>query len=113
MSARKRFNHALVCRLLAFGFSLAMVSRPPVAAQERQERGQISSEDAVQDVNIAAIDRHLQATDARAEAEYSRVQLLDSQIAEMQGEQRVAFAVLGVLMGGSIVVQVGIRRKAA
>ena len=113
MSAQKRFNLALACKILACMFSFLMIfggSHPPVVAQARNGQMWItSSEDAVQDENIVQINKHLEHTDAVLEHEETRVQELDSQLSEMQGEERIAFIVLTALTGGSAFLQ---RKKA-
>lgn len=74
---------------------------PPASAQAAQ----ISAEDAVQDSDIIAINRHLEATDARVSALSAEIDTSNQSISEMEGEQRVFFAVLGLLTSGSIFIQ--------
>lgn len=52
-----------------------------------------------------AIDKHLQSTDFNADRMAQKVAELSSSLSEMQGEERVAWAVISVLCGSSLVVQ--------
>jgi hypothetical protein len=74
---------------------------PPAFAQSG-----MTPEDATQDANIAAINKHLESTDANVLRQETALNLNAMQIAELQGEERVFFGVLGVLTSISIVIQV-------
>lgn len=55
------------------------------------------------------IDSHLQATDANAERMWTTVNAMGNTISEMQGEERIAWGLIGLLSSGSLVLQ--FRRK--
>lgn len=82
---------------------------------------QMSNEDAVQDNNIVALNRHVESSDSRAEernAELNKridalreeTNKLGKDMAEMQGENRIAYAVLGMI--GTTSIAVSFKRKA-
>ena len=111
MSACARFGLGLFLRVLAFVFCLCMVfggHHPPVQAQDRSQRpSPISSEDAVQDTNIAAINKHLESTDGNVKETELRLSSIQDQLSEIHGW---AVAVV-FLSGGSIVIHLVPKRK--
>lgn len=110
ISNERRFSLALACKTLALLVCAAMAiggKHPPLRAQQGtlSEPWMISNEDAVQDSTIAAINKHLEHTDNQVDREDTRIQETQSQLSEMQGEERFAFGLLTVLTGGSIAFQ--------
>jgi len=57
------------------------------------------------------IDTHLVATDATVQRLWTTVDALNNTISEMQGEERIAWGVIGLLSSGSMVLQ--FRKKAS
>lgn len=116
ISPKRRWNCSLGLRMIAMAFSavLALDGRhPPAHAQDQpmQQQWMISNEDAVQDSSIASINKHLEHTDSQVDRAETRLQATESQLSEMQGEERIAFAVLTLLTGGSIAFQVKLRSE--
>jgi hypothetical protein len=97
-----------VCVFVMFGGSY-----PPVQAQHARYQIQtvpvITTEDAVQDNNIAAINKHLQSTDDIETHNVEAIAHLDSTLSYMQGEERVVGGLLALLTGGGLFLQ--IRRR--
>ena len=85
----------LVCLLMAFQ------GHPPAAGQT------------VQDTVISELNGHLAHTDGVVDADEKRLRDIELQMSEMQGEARAAFVILGLLSGGSIVLQIRVKRKEA
>ena len=82
----------ILCAWLAFG------PKPAVQAQ--------SAEDRVQDTKIQQIDQHLSSSDATVDRLWTQVNAQGNAISEMQGEERIFFAILTLLTGGNFVFQV-------
>ena len=76
---------------------------PPVFAQQKSQRlltmPVITTEDAMQDDHISAINQHLMATDVRVTASEERIN-------EWMGEERVVEGVIGLLAVGGLVLQI-------
>jgi len=85
----------VVCLVYAFQ------GKPPAAAQS------------VQDHEIAELNQHLTHTDGIVDSDGKRLRDIELQIAEMQGEERAAFIILGLLTSGSIVLQIRVKKKDA
>lgn len=84
-------------------------THPPAVAQVQQ----LSAEDATQDADIRAINKHLESTDKNV-ADLQVAQNLNGMaVAEMQGENRVIGGVLAAMMTASIVIQVVVKTKKA
>lgn len=81
---------------------------PPAHAQTT-----MSAEDATQDANISALNKHIENTDANVLRQEAALSTNALAIAEMQGEERVFFSILGVLTSVSIVIQVKGRKSQA
>lgn len=90
----------LLCLALCFSGA-----HPPAHAQ-------LSSEDAVQDTEIAGINKHLENTDRVADLQAAQLNTQAVQIGEIQTEGRIFFAILGCLVSGSIFVQVKVKKAA-
>jgi hypothetical protein len=82
---------------------------PPVLAQ----RLEISAEDATQDATIAEINKHLENTDRNLASLQNADNVNALAIAEMQGLEKACFAILAVLSGTSIVLQVKWKKGSA
>lgn len=96
----------LKAAILAVCLYAAMAGKyPPALAQP------MSAEDATQDADIRAIDKHLEATDKNVADLQTAGNVNALAIAEMQGEARMCFLILGTLEGASIVLHV--RKKKA
>jgi len=67
----------------------------------------------VQDHEIAELNQHLTHTDGIVDSDGKRLRDIELQMAEMQGEERVAFLIVGALSGGSLILQIKIKRKDA
>jgi hypothetical protein len=95
----------IVCLVITFGGHY-----PPSHAQmQTVQIPVVTNEDVKQDTNIDLINQHLNATDARLQREAERSDNNALDIAGMKGEERIIGAVLTLLSGVSIVLQV--RRK--
>jgi len=91
----------LRCAILSLSICAALAGQyPPALAQST------TAEDATQDANISAINKHLEATDANVLRQETALSLNAMQVAELQGEERVFFGVLGLLTSVSIIIQV-------
>lgn len=93
-----------VCLIICFGGQ-----HPPAMAQQQRFVPVITAEDAVQDRDIAQINKHLESTDARVEKQWDLLTINANELSGMRGEERIIGAVLGVLVSSSLVVQ--LRRK--
>src|ERR1700761_6367835 len=86
-----------VCAVMIFQ------GHPPAVAQTQT----------VQDAEISGLNSHLSHTDGVVDADEKRSRDIELQMSEMQGEERAAFIFLSLLTGGSLVLQVRIKRKDA
>jgi hypothetical protein len=89
-------------------------NHPPAGAQQTiqvQQIPVITNEDVKQDTNIDSINVHLSATDSRIQHDLELSNANSIAIAEMQGEERIFGAILGLLSSGSIILQVAGKRK--
>jgi hypothetical protein len=84
---------------------------PPAVAQQRQLIPVITAEDAAQDSEIAAISKHLEATDARVEKQWDALSANANELSGMRGEERIIGAVLGLLASSSLAVQLRKRNE--
>jgi hypothetical protein len=82
---------------------LALQGKPPADAQAQT----------VQDAEISGLNSHLSHTDGVVDADEKRLRDIELQMSEMQGEERAAFIFLSLLTGGSLVLQVKVKRKEA
>jgi hypothetical protein len=80
---------------------MVLQGRPPMGAQT------------VQDTQIAELNGHLAHTDGIVDADEKRLRDIELQMSEMQGEARAAFLIIGLLSGGSIVLQIRVKKKDA
>jgi hypothetical protein len=92
--------------LLKFGalgicLLMALQGKPPADAQAQT----------VQDAEISGLNTHLSHTDGVVDADEKRLRDIELQMSEMQGEERAAFIFLSLLTGGSLVLQVKVKRK--
>jgi uncharacterized coiled-coil protein SlyX len=85
-----------VCALMMF------VGHPPMGAQTT-----------VQETQITELNGHLAHTDGIVDADEKRLRDIELQMSEMQGEARAAFLIIGLLSGGSIVLQIRVKKKDA
>jgi hypothetical protein len=81
---------------------------PPAHAQASI----MNAEDATQDANIAGLNKHIDNTDANVLRQEAALNINAMAVAELQGEVRVFFAVLGLLTGTSLVIQVRAKKQA-
>lgn len=107
MSVRQSFSLVLLLRMLALAVGALMLlsGGRPAARGQADHSSIVSSEDAVQDSDIIAINRHLDYDDGRLDQQAIHVAELESQIAEMQGEERISFGVITALIAGGLVIQ--------
>lgn len=101
---------SLKCAILGMCLFAAMDGKyPPVLAQQHE----MSAEDATQDANITELNKHLENTDRNVSSLQSAGNSNALAIAEMQGEERVFFTILGILSGAGIVLQVKTKKTVA
>jgi hypothetical protein len=98
-----KFVFIAVCFVVCFSGQ-----HPPAQAQQ-QFVPVITAEDAAQDRDIAAINKHLESTDARVEKQWDLLSTNANELSGMRGEERIIGAVLGLLASSSLVVQ--LRRR--
>lgn len=75
---------------------------PPVVAQSSV----MTVEDAVQDTNIKALNEHISSTDERLQKQWETMNKLSTDMAGIQGEERLIGILLGSGMSISIFLQV-------
>jgi hypothetical protein len=92
-----------VAMCIAFAFTS---HHPPAIAQ------QLSSEDTAQDHDITGLSHRMDAADARMTLIEERVRNVAESQADSNGERRVEFAVLGLLLSGSIGLQLKGKKQA-
>ena len=98
----------LVLRLLTLTVCLIIVfggHHPPSYAQSLQYVPVITAEDAVQDTNISALNKHLEATDTVAREQWKSISQMQSDLSGMRGEERIIGAVLGIIASSSVILQ--------
>jgi hypothetical protein len=112
---------AKILNHVSFGLKLAIITvclvmmfdghYPPVHAQSRriQTVPVITTEDAMQDDRIAALNRHLEATDARVESLRQTMEATGNDVSAVRGEIEAFGLLLTVLSIAALVIQ--IRRK--
>lgn len=92
-----------ICAMKTFG-----IGYPPSGAQTVDFRTHFAPlqtvEDAVQDNNIVAINEHLRTTDGHVDQQLVEIHKIASDVAGMQGENRIAYGVLSLIGTTSIVV---------
>ena len=86
---------------VAICLAFVLQGKPPAGAQT------------VQDTQIAELNSHLAHTDGIVDADEKRLRDIELQMSEMQGEERVAFVIIGLISAGSIVLQVKVKPKDA
>jgi hypothetical protein len=86
---------------------------PPVLAQRPQQVPVpvLTVEDAMQDHDIAEVNKHLEATDAKVQKQWDKQNKIENDLSGLQGEERIIGAVLTLLSGSGIILQ--IRKKQA
>jgi hypothetical protein len=92
-----------VCAYVVFGGN-----HPPATAQARMQPQYvpvITAEDAVQDNNISALNKHLENTDATAKEQWLTISQIQNDISGMRGEERIIGAVLGVIASSGVIMQ--------
>lgn len=94
-----------VCAVVTFGGH-----HPPSYAQGSQQRQYqyvpvITAEDAVQDSDINAINKHLETTDASVKEQWKATNQIQSDLSGMRGEERIIGAVLGIIASSSVFLQ--------
>jgi hypothetical protein len=107
-------NHALfglkiailaICLFTAFGGHY-----PPAAAQRLTYRVQtvpvITTEDALQDSDIAALNKHLQSTDDVVKAMKVEQDRRGSEMDNWHGEERIIGGIIALLAAGGLVLQI-------
>jgi hypothetical protein len=107
-------NHALfglkvvilaTCLFTAFGGHY-----PPASAQRISYRVQtvpvITTEDALQDNNIDAINKHLQSTDDVVKAMKVEQDRRGSEMDNWHGEERIIEGIIGLMVGSGLFLQV-------
>jgi hypothetical protein len=100
-----KFATLAVCLFVAFSGHY-----PPLAAQILPPPV-LTYEDAIQDHDIAQVNKHIEATDARVQKQGESLNILANEMAGLQGEERIIGAVLSLLSGGGIILQ--LRKKSA
>jgi hypothetical protein len=107
-------NHILLGVKIAF-LSVCLLAvfsghHPPVLAQTQHVKVQtvpvIKTEDALQDRDIADINRHLEVTDGTVEANRKALELQGNQISAIHGEIEAFGLLLTVLSIVAIVIQI-------
>jgi hypothetical protein len=81
---------------------------PPAYAQvgrQLQYVPVVTAEDAVQDADIIAINKHLEVTDSTAKDQWKTINDIQSDISGMRGEERVIGAVLGIIASSGLFLQ--------
>lgn len=89
-----------VCFVVAFSGR-----HPPAYAQTPQFVPVITAEDAVQDSNIAALNKHIEATDVNVKEQWRTITQIQTDISGMRGEERIIGAVLGLIASSSMILQ--------
>ena len=101
---------SLAFRIIALGICLYVVGSghyPPLRAQTSS----LTAEDATQDANIAAINKHMETTDANVLRQETSLSAIALAQAETQAEVRIFSAILIALIGGSITIQIATKTK--
>jgi uncharacterized coiled-coil protein SlyX len=108
LSRARYYNLALLSlRITILGLALFTLfggHYPPLLAQNPIPV--LTVEDAVQDNNIRALNEHLAATDAHVQRQYESLSRLATDLAGIQGEERLIGVLLGSGMSISIFLQV-------
>lgn len=94
-----------ICIVVVFGGS-----HPPSHAQSMQQMQSqyipvITAKDAVQDTDIAALNKHVDNTDASVKELWQASSNLQSDISGMRGEERIIGAILGLVASSSLILQ--------
>lgn len=99
-----KITFIVICGVIVFGGN-----HPPSHAQTPQLQSQyipvITAKDAVQDTDIAALNKHLDATDANLKEQWQATVSLQSDLSGMRGEERVIGAILGLVASSSLILQ--------
>jgi hypothetical protein len=114
MHQNRFMNHILLGVKVAF-LSVCLLAvfsghHPPVQAQTQHVKVQtipvIKTEDALQDRDIAAINKHLEATDAAVETLRKATELQGNVVSAIHGEIEAFGLLLTVLSIAAIVIQI-------
>lgn len=95
-----------ICCVVVFGGH-----HPPSYAQSPQPRGErqyvpvITAEDAVQDADLAALNKHIESTDVNVKEQAQAIVQIQNDISGMRGEERIIGAVLGIIASSSVILQ--------
>lgn len=73
--------------------------KPPVYAQA------VSAEDQVQNTKIEEINKHLESSDGVVDRLVTQVNAQGDALSELEGEERIFFAILTLITGGNFVFQ--------
>lgn len=95
-----KVSFIVVCFVVAFSGH-----HPPAYAQTPQFVPVITAEDAVQDSNIAALNKHIEATDVNVKEQWRTITQIQTDISGMRGEERIIGAVLGLIASSSMILQ--------
>jgi hypothetical protein len=108
-----RFKLLVVTKVMCIALCLIVMfggNHPPSHAQVPTFVQQtVSNEDIGQDHDIAALNKHLETTDALAETQRVTLEVLGNDVAEIKGEERIFGGLITILCGGGLVIQ--LRRK--
>lgn len=94
-----------ICCVIVFGGN-----HPPSYAQSQQQMQSqyipvITAKDAVQDTDIAALNKHVESTDTSVKEQWQSISQLQSDISGMRGEERIIGAILGLVASSSLILQ--------
>lgn len=99
-----KFAFIAVCTVVVFGGH-----HPPSQAQQREPQyvqiPVITAEDAVQDTDIKALNKHIESTDANVKEQWQSITQIQSDLSGMRGEERIIGAVLGLIASSSVILQ--------
>jgi hypothetical protein len=87
---------------------------PPVQAQRAPAPVQVpvlTYEDAIQDHDIAEVNKHLENTDAKVQKQWDKQNKIENDLSGLQGEERIIGGVLSLLSGGGIILQLKKEKK--
>lgn len=98
-----KITFIIICCIVVFGGS-----HPPSHAQTPQQSQYIpviTAKDAVQDTDIANLNKHLDNTDVNVKEQLQAITLVQNNLADMRGEERVIGALLGLVASSSLILQ--------
>ena len=99
MKARPSLFAVLKISAVGICILMALQGKPPANGQT------------VQDTEIKELNGHLEHTDVIVADGQKRLRDIELQMAEMQGEERAAFLILGLLTSGSLALQIKVRKR--